>query len=349
MFNRILFKSPSFSGFTRVNLPTFKQTNLILNIPVLNIACGNVDNDEPFMEKEILLPYTHIRQGPGKQGREKIVMALNHWLQISDEKLKTIFDITETIHVGNLLVDDIQDNANMRRGVPAAHRVYGVPMTINAAGHIYFLTLSKASKIDRRIPEILSNECLNGVRGQGVDIYWRENFICPTEEQYMEMVKRKTGIFFNMNYRLMQLFSENKTDYSKLVNMIGCYFQIRDDYCNLVHPEELEEWPKKEDAEDSLKGSNFCDDITEGKFSFPVIHALQKPQGAEILNILKQRTRDVSLKKYFVSLLNTLGSLQYTRNVMEEMDREARAMISKFGGNPLLETALDELLNWKTD
>ena len=35
----------------------------------------------------------------------------------------------------------------------------------------------------------------------------------------------------------MQLFSRNKTDYSKLVLLMGRYFQIRDDYCNLKQQE----------------------------------------------------------------------------------------------------------------
>ncbi|CAH0729210.1 unnamed protein product, partial [Brenthis ino] len=316
-------------------------TKIKLSNNILNESSSFTNSD---IESKLLMPYTHISQVSGKQGHEKIVMALNYWLQIADDKMKNIIELLKMLHVASLLVDDIQDNTNMRQGVPAAHRVYGVPMTINASYHIQFLAINKAYEVDHRIPEIMSKEILKAYRGQGMDIYWRDNFICPTEDQYKEMVLLKTGSFFVGAYRLMQLFSENKTDYSKLVNIIGCYFQIRDDYLNLVHPEELEEWPRKEDAQDSLKGSNFCDDITEGKFSFPVIHALQKPQ-----EILRQRTRDVSLKKYFVSLLNTLGSLQYTRNVMEEMDREARAEVSKLGGNPYMEAVLDYLCNWKID
>lgn len=33
--------------------------------------------------------------------------------------------------------------------------------------------------------------------------------------------------------RLMQLFSENKSDFTRLARIIGLYFQIRDDYQNL--------------------------------------------------------------------------------------------------------------------
>lgn len=33
--------------------------------------------------------------------------------------------------------------------------------------------------------------------------------------------------------RLMQLFSDNDANFSKLAGILGLYFQIRDDYCNL--------------------------------------------------------------------------------------------------------------------
>lgn len=33
--------------------------------------------------------------------------------------------------------------------------------------------------------------------------------------------------------RLMQLFSENTADFTKLAGILGLHFQIRDDYCNL--------------------------------------------------------------------------------------------------------------------
>lgn len=43
----------------------------------------------------------------------------------------------------------------------------------------------------------------------------------------------ETGGLFMLAIRLMQLFSENKNDFTKLTGILGLYFQIRDDYCNL--------------------------------------------------------------------------------------------------------------------
>ena len=65
--------------------------------------------------------------------------------------------------------------------------------------------------------------------------------------------------------------------------------------------------------------------------------------------ILQQRTEDVKLKKYFVTLLENFGSLSYTRRTLEELDAELRAEVAKLGGNPVLEDVLDEMLDWKRE
>lgn len=67
-----------------------------------------------------------------------------------------------------------------------------------------------------------------------MEIYWRDNFTCPTESEYKQMTIRKTGGLFMLAIRLMQLFSESQQDFSKLTAILGLYFQIRDDYCNLI-------------------------------------------------------------------------------------------------------------------
>ena len=63
--------------------------------------------------------------------------------------------------------------------------------------------------------------------------------------------------------------------------------------------------------------------------------------------ILRQRTCDVELKKYCVTLLEKFGALSYTRRTLEELDTEARAEVAKHGGNSLLEDILDTFFEWK--
>jgi len=63
-----------------------------------------------------------------------------------------------------------------------------------------------------------------------------------------------------------------------------------------------------------------------------------------ILNYqLTQRTGDIELKKYCVTLLENFGSFRYKRHTLEELDAEVRAEVAKLGGNPVLEDVLVEL------
>ena len=156
---------------------------------------------------------------------------------------------------------------------------------------------------------------------------WRDDVRCPTEEQYLEMVKDKTGGLFRLAVGLMQAFATtNKdTDYTSLVNNLALYFQIRDDYINLAD-------------EEYMKSKSFCEDLTEGKFSFPIIHCIRSdPDDTRILSILKKKTEDIDVKRYAQRLLLEKGSLKYTIAKCHILRQEIDEEIGALGGNsPLL-------------
>ena len=74
--------------------------------------------------------------------------AFNAWLQIPDEKREKIGEVVEMLHNASLMIDDIEDDSILRRGIPVAHKVYGVPHTINSANYVYFLGLQKVRCTD---------------------------------------------------------------------------------------------------------------------------------------------------------------------------------------------------------
>ncbi|XP_038223000.1 geranylgeranyl pyrophosphate synthase-like isoform X2 [Zerene cesonia] len=307
--------------------------------------------EEPYMEKELLLPYTHLMKIRSKQLRKKIPMSFNHWLKLPAEKAQFIVDTVDMLHNGTLLIDDIQDNTLLRRSIPAAHLVYGIPLTLNTSLHVIFLMLDKLLTLNHpNLMKLYCEDFLEIIRGQGIEVYWRDNFQIPTEAQYENMLKQKTGHMFRLAVRVMQLFSDFKHDLSELPLLVGLFFQLRDDYCNLLQEEAVEEWPA-DNGENckqapSTDPDNFCEDLTEGKFTLPIIHAANTGNGQTVLNILRQRTRDVSIKKFCVSELERLGSLKYTRDRLEQVEKLLRAEITRLGGNPMLTSALDDLA-WK--
>ena len=86
-----------------------------------------------------------------------------------------------------------------------------------------------------------------------------------------------------------------------------------------------------------MKSKSFCEDLTEGKFSFPIIHCIRKdPNDTRLISILKQRTDDVDVKRYAQRLMKESGSLSYTREYCRKLKSDIVNGINNFGGNPPL-------------
>lgn len=119
-------------------------------------------------------------------------------------------------------LDDIQDDSILRRGVPTAHKIFGVASTINAAIFVHFLALQKIIELNHpEAVKVFCEQILELYRGQGMEIYWRDNFECPNEAEYKFMVLRKTGGLFLLALRLMLLFSDNKKDFTRLTSLFS--------------------------------------------------------------------------------------------------------------------------------
>uniref|UniRef100_A0A8C9CJF1 Geranylgeranyl diphosphate synthase 1 n=1 Tax=Phocoena sinus TaxID=42100 RepID=A0A8C9CJF1_PHOSS len=189
--------------------------------------------------------------------KSKLSQTINHWLKVPKDKLQVIIEVTEMLHNASLLIDDVEDSSELRRGFPVAHSIYGIPSVINSANYVHFLDLEKVLTLDHPdAVKLFTRQLLELHQGQGLDTYWRDNYTCPTEEEYKAMVLQKTGGLFGLAVGLMQLFSDYKEDLKPLLNTPGLFFQIRDDYANL-HSKEYSE------------NKSFCEDLTEGKFSVP--------------------------------------------------------------------------------
>lgn len=229
-------------------------------------------------------------------------------------------------------VDDVEDSSLLRRGVPVAHSIFGVAQTINSANYVYFLALQQLSLLNNPATiQIYTEELLNLHRGQGMDLYWRDTLTCPTEEDYLEMVGNKTGGLFRLAIKLMQAESPlvdkrgpgatygsgGDIDCVPLVSTVGLLFQILDDILNLSSP-----------TYTARKG--LCEDLTEGKFSFPVIHAIRAdPHNLTLLNILKQKTQDEEVKRYAVGYMEKMGSFEYSREIVKVLREEASHMVAQ--------------------
>lgn len=104
-----------------------------------------------------------------------------------------------------------------------------------------------------------------------------------------------------------------------LINTIGLFFQILDDHLNLSP------------AYTGAKG--LCEDLTEGKFSFPVIHAIRSdPSNLTLINILRQKTQDDDVKRYAVTYLEKTGSFEYSKKCIMQLQQKALTYVVELEG-----------------
>ncbi|PPJ52522.1 hypothetical protein CBER1_10251 [Cercospora berteroae] len=171
---------------------------------------------------------------------------------------------------------------------------------------------------------IFLDEVVNLHRGQGLDLYWRDSSICPSQEQYLEMVKNKTGGLFRLLSRLMLAEAsvssaiDAEDTLIRFFNITSMVFQVLDDYKNLCSS-----------SYTATKG--FAEDLTEGKFSFPVICALNANKehalGSVVRNVLKTRTSNDAVKLGTIRTIETMGGFDRTREVLKSLLDVAHALL----------------------
>ena len=92
----------------------------------------------------------------------------------------------------------------------------------------------------------------------------------------------------------------------------GLAFQIQDDLLNLVGSEE------------STK-KDFRNDITEGKRTLMVVHALQHSDDRDrLIDILSSKEKDQAVLAEAVAIMEASGSIDYARNYAENLTSIAK-------------------------
>jgi ophiobolin F synthase len=279
----------------------------------------------------IKAPCNYISYMPSKGVRSTLIEAFNHWLHVPDSTVALIESLIRTLHNASIILDDIQDNSPLRRGKPAAHTIFGPSQAMNSGLFMFVEAVQSA----RRLPnpssvDIVLQNLEYLYLGQSLDLHWKFNLRCPSIADYINMVDNKTGGMFRMLASLLRaespLMSNEACDFESLVLLLGRFFQIRDDYMNLQCTEYGDQ-----------KG--FCEDLDEGKFSYPIVHLLaHKPvYEAQIMGIFRQRPFGfekadglaVEAKMHLLGILKEEGALDATLDLLKRLEGEVECEIEK--------------------
>ncbi|MCR4283149.1 MAG: polyprenyl synthetase family protein [Bauldia sp.] len=106
------------------------------------VGKANWTHSRDFYEPTISGPAWHLLDVGGKQWRSVFVVTLLEALGVPAGTFEYEGVVmAELIHTATLIVDDIEDDSDGRRGVASTHRAYGIDVALNAGNILYFVPL----------------------------------------------------------------------------------------------------------------------------------------------------------------------------------------------------------------
>jgi len=228
----------------------------------------------------------------------------------------------ELFHNSTLLHDDIEDDSILRRGKPTMHRIYGMPLALNAGDGLYglsyeiLLECGAIHGLERswKILSAFANMNVALVEGQAMDIGFRSQPDVD-EEWVIELLRKKTGALFGASAYCGVIAGGADepiaSDLFKMWEKIGIAFQIQDDLLNLT-------------GEEEKYGKKIGDDISEGKPTLILMHALKEGSTAErerIIDALNRPYNEKQIKDIF-KIVEKTNALEYARSVADSFLEE---------------------------
>ena len=214
----------------------------------------------------------HDLQSISSESWQRISEPARDLLDRGGKRWRPLFMLLCAEMYGDWQLADIEDGAIQRRGGEAEHIKFGMDLALNAGNLMYFLparvidTASFSEKQRLILHRYYVEDMVRLHFGQGLDILWhRDHENIPSEEQYREMCRLKTGGLSRLAARAAVIAVGGKKQTAALLGNIaedfGACFQIIDDVKN-VGP--------------GVPGKQRGDDIIEGKKSLPVILYLNR-------------------------------------------------------------------------
>ena len=279
----------------------------------------------PDMDRYLYEPLFSYSQNGGKRHRPLICFAACRAVGGDMERATSAAAAIEHFHTAALIHDDIADEAELRRGEPCLHLTEGLGLAINMGDLALSLvngtvmndaSLDDATKV--RVVTELINMTRRTIEGQALDIGWaRDGRYDITPEDYLVMATHKTAHYSGAVPLAIGAIIGGGTDaqVEALRNYgldTGLAFQIQDDLLNLVGTEEA---TKKD----------FRSDITEGKRTLVVVHALQNsPDRERLVEILSSKEKDSAVLAEAVGIMEASGSVDYARAYAENLTQIAK-------------------------
>ena len=218
----------------------------------------------------------------------------------------------ELLHNMTLIHDDIEDESQLRRGKPCIHKIYGIPVAINAGDAMLIKVFEIANgsqlPLDRchRLVALVAKRAYDITWGQAFEFnLWKRNEF--SEEDVIRLLRCKTGALTGLSTEAGGIAGGGRDDQIRDLRdfgeTIGIAFQIIDDVLNVV-------------GQEKEYGKEIGGDIREGKKTVMAAHLLKTATAADrktFLRILGKKSIKRTEIKKAISLYQKYGSIDYAK------------------------------------
>ncbi len=228
----------------------------------------------------------------------------------------------EYLHTATLLHDDVVDSAEFRRGRKAARTLWGNQATILVGDYLYAKALRMASELcNHQAMDVITKTTLLMSEGEVLQLLNFDKF-SMTEEDYFEVIYRKTAVLMSACCEVGAIVSQASADEQKALSSFGCdlglAFQIVDD---------LLDWTSEETGKDLGR------DFFEGKVTLPVILALNSAREDVQRELRELFTKLSPTKDDFIrarELIEKAQGFSLARLKAEELLKKAKSALNIF-------------------
>src|SRR5690242_18552023 len=245
----------------------------------------------------------YLRGGGGKRIRPALLLLSSKLFNYEGRGAVRLGAVVEIIHTATLVHDDIIDEAEIRRGRPAANTKWGNSMCVLAGDWLYMQAFRIAvEERNFRILDVLIDLTQQMVEGELLQI--EKLGKCVTEQEHFDLIYRKTACLFSVCMRMGAILAGVSEEDEKRVGEygrnLGMAFQIVDDCLDLT-------------ASEGVLGKPVASDLREGKATMAVVHALERctPTERELIEtVLEERAFNSVSHEQILGILSRYGSIQ---------------------------------------
>jgi octaprenyl-diphosphate synthase len=265
----------------------------------------------------------YLRNGGGKRIRPALLLLSSKLLNYQGRGAIRLGAVVEIIHTATLVHDDIIDEAQLRRGRPAANTQWGNSKCVLAGDWLYMQAFKVAvQERNFRILDTLIELTQQMVEGELLQIEKLGKLI--SLDEYFNLIFRKTACLFSVCMRMGAILGgatpEQEENLAQYGRDLGMAFQIVDDVLDLT-------------ASENVLGKPVASDLREGKVTMAVIHALERCTRQErklIETVVRERAFDGVTHGQILEVLDRYGSLEAANDCAMKYAELARNAICSF-------------------